>query len=48
MTNYTAILDVYSIEDLLELNDITPEECIEYLLTLKYIKLPEVEPLEFE
>lgn len=48
MTNYPAILDVYTLEELLELNDKTPEECLELLVDCNFITLPEVEPLEFD
>lgn len=48
MTEYSTILDCYSIEDLLELNDKTTEECLEYLVDLGYISLPTIKPLDFD
>jgi len=48
LTDYAAVLDVYTLEELLEHNDITTEECLEYLVETRFVKLPEVEPLEFE
>jgi len=46
--NYTAILDVYSLEDILELNDVTTEEALEFMVEEEFIKLPTIKPLEFE
>lgn len=46
--NYATILEVYSLEELLELNDITNEECLEYLVDQKFLKLPKITPLDFE
>ncbi len=40
------LLEVYTLEEILEYNDITVEELLEMLLETGYIKLPEVEPLE--
>lgn len=48
MTDYTAVLDVYTLEDILERNDITQEEALDYLVTQGFLRLPEIEPLEFE
>jgi len=45
---YAAILEVYSLEELLELNDKTEEECLEYLVDTRYIKLPNIKPLDFD
>ena len=36
------------IAELLELNDLTEEDCLEYLLSTKFIELPEVLPIEFD
>jgi len=40
------LLEIYSLEEILELNDITPEEALEYLVNQEFIKLPEIQPLE--
>lgn len=48
MTHYATILDVYSISDILELNDKTDEECLEFLVEEGYVSLPDIQPLEFE
>jgi len=45
---YSTILDAYSISELLELNDKTDEDCLEYLVETRFIKLPEVLPIEFD
>lgn len=46
--NYVAILDAYSLEEILELNDITNEEALDYLVTQGFIELPRIKPLDFE
>lgn len=48
MTLYTTILDAYTLEDLLELNDKTTEDCLEFLVEEAFITLPDIQPLEFE
>lgn len=46
MVNIVNLLDVYSFEEILAYNDLTIEELLEMLVELKYIKVPDVEPLE--
>lgn len=46
--SYTTILEAYTITELLELNDKTEEECLEFLVDMKFITLPEVLPLDYE
>jgi len=48
VTDCSTILDCYSLEEILELNDMTPEDCLIYLLDEKMISLPEVKPLEYD
>lgn len=48
MTDYTAILDCYSILELLELNDKTEEELLIFLVEEGYIDLPDIKPMDFE
>lgn len=45
---YSAILEVYDLSEIIEYNDLTQEEVLEYLVEHKILKLPEVQPLEFE
>lgn len=44
---YATILETYSLEDILELNDLTPEDCLEFLVEEGYVDLPEIKPLDF-
>lgn len=44
---YSAILEVYDLSELIEMNDLTQEEVLEYLVEHRLIKLPEIQPLEF-
>ena len=48
MTDYSAILETYTISELLELNDLTDEDVLKLLVESGYVALPEILPLEFE
>jgi hypothetical protein len=48
VTNYAAILEVYSIQDILELNDITEEEALDFLVTQDFLVMPSVRPIDFD
>jgi hypothetical protein len=45
---YDRILEIYTLEELLELNDKTEEDCLEFLVEEGYISLPRIKPLDFE
>lgn len=45
--NYTTILEAYTLTELLELNDKTEEDCLEFLVEECFIELPKILPLEF-
>ena len=42
-----GILDTYSFEEILELNDLSLQDALGYLVHHNYIDLPEIRPLEF-
>lgn len=46
--SYAAVLDVYDLEQILEMNDKTTEDCLEYLVEEGYVELPRIKPLDFE
>ena len=48
MSEYYTILETYTIEDILDLNDITEEEALDYLVTQGFIKLPDIKPFDFD
>lgn len=48
VTDYAAILDVYTLEEILELNDMTTEEALELFVTQGFLRLPYIKPLEFD
>jgi hypothetical protein len=48
LTDCAAILEVYSLEELLELNDMTTEELLIYLVEERVLTLPKIKPLEFD
>ena len=45
MTLYTDLLETYSIEEILELNDLTAEDLLEFLVEEGFVELPEIKPL---
>jgi hypothetical protein len=44
----STILETYTLSEIIELNDITEEEVLEYLVVHNVIKLPDIKPLEFQ
>lgn len=42
------LLETYTLSEIIELNDLTDEEVLEYLVGHKIIKLPDIKPLEFD
>lgn len=48
LTDYAAILECYSLEEILELNDKTQEELLLFLVEERFVKLPKPLPLDFE
>jgi len=48
VTIYTTLLEVYTLGEILELNDKTEEECLEFLVEEGYVILPKIKPLEFD
>lgn len=43
---YRKILETYTLEELLEVNDLTEEDVLEFLVEEGYLELPEVLPLD--
>jgi hypothetical protein len=48
VTDYSAFLDVYSLEEILELNDLTAEDALIIMVDEGHLKLPPIKPLDFE
>lgn len=46
--NYAALLETYSLSEILELNDLTEEDILEFLHVEGYVILPEIKPLSFD
>lgn len=46
--SYKTILETYSLTEILELNNLTDEDCLEFLVEENFVDLPDVKPLEFE
>jgi hypothetical protein len=42
------LLDTYTLEEILNLNDLTEADALLYLINTEYISAPEITPLEFE
>lgn len=45
---YTTILEAYTLEEILELNDKTEEDALEFMVEEKFIELPRIKPLDFQ
>lgn len=48
MADYANALETYSLEEILELNDVTEEEALEFMVEENFIKLPSIRSLDFE
>lgn len=48
LARFSAILETYSLTEILEMNDLTEEDLLEYLVEEGMVKLPEIRPLDFE
>lgn len=44
----TTILETYTLSEILELNDLTDEEVLEYLVEQRIITLPDIKPLTYD
>jgi hypothetical protein len=47
LTDYSTILETYTFSDLLEINDLTEADVLEFLVEKGFVSLPEILPLEF-
>lgn len=43
-----TVLEAYSLEEILELNDVTEEEALDFLVTQGFLRLPDIKPLDFD
>jgi len=41
------MLDTYTLEDILNYNDLTPADALVYLVEEEFLILPKIKPLEF-
>lgn len=48
LTDYSALLEVYTLSDILEFNDLSEEEALDFLVTQDFLILPTIKPLEFD
>jgi len=46
--DYNGVLEVYTLEEIFEQNDLTPEEVLQFLVEQKIIDLPNPTPLDFD
>lgn len=44
----SKVLEVYTLEEILELNDLTTEDCLEFLVEQNFLVLPEILPVYFD
>lgn len=47
MTHLGDLLEIYTLEDILELNDKTPEDALDFLVSEEFVLLPEITPVDF-
>lgn len=43
--NYSAVLDTYELSEIIEMNDLTQEDVLEYLVDKGLLHLPEIMPV---
>lgn len=43
-----SILETYSLDEILEINEVTQEDTLLFLVEQEFVKLPNPEPLDFE
>lgn len=43
-----GILETYTLEEILEYNDLSLPECLQFLVDEEFLELPEIKPLDFE
>jgi hypothetical protein len=48
LSEVERVLDTYSLEDILELNDKTEAEVLQFLVNSDFLSLPEVLPVDVE
>ena len=46
MKKVELVMEVYTLEEILEANDVTQEEALIALVEVGLVKLPEIQPLE--
>lgn len=46
--NYELLLSTYSLDDILEYNDLTTEDVLQFLVESKFVKLPDYQPIDFD
>jgi hypothetical protein len=48
ISDIERILQTYTLEEILELNDLTEDDVLEYLVETKFVTLPDPEPCDVE
>jgi hypothetical protein len=43
---FKYLLEAYTLSEILEMNDLTEEDALEYLVDQGMVKLPDIKPLE--
>lgn len=46
MTDIERVLQTYTLEEIFELNDLTEEEVLSFLVTVEFVILPEPKPAD--
>ena len=48
MIDYEALLETYTLTELIELNDLTEADALRFLVEEEFIELPDIKPLDFD
>ena len=48
MPDYSKILEVYSMEEILEWNDVAAEDALRFLIEEEFLDIPTPRPLDFD
>jgi len=46
VVDLSKYLETYSLEEIFELNDVTEEEVLDYLVTQNFLELPDPKPVD--
>lgn len=48
LMSYSTVLEAYTLTEILELNDLSEEDALEFMVEEGFISLPKISPLDFD